>query len=214
MEGMEKVGRCVIIGASPDTDVDFVRQAVTEEDYVICADGGVRFAKEAGLAVRLTVGDFDSGAVPDDIAVEQYPVEKDYTDLELAVEKGVGLGYRRFLILGGTGGRFAHTLMNIMMLFRYARLGIHIQLEDADMQLYAMTGLDITSHIPANQTYSVFSIGGDSLVSEIGAKYPLNHQMLPGFNSVGVSGISNFSQDGADIILHQGNLLIVIEKNV
>lgn len=45
MERMEKIGRCVIIGASPDTDVDFLRHTVRAEDYVICADGGADFAR-------------------------------------------------------------------------------------------------------------------------------------------------------------------------
>lgn len=214
MEGMEKIDRCVIIGASPDTDVNFLRQAVRAEDYVICADGGAAFARAAGLRVDLTVGDFDSGDVPVDTPVEQYPPEKDYTDLELAVKRSVERGFRRILILGGTGGRFVHTLMNVMLMFRCARYGIEVTLEDAQMLAYAMTEPEKASRIPPNRTYSVFSIGGDSIVSEIGAKYPLDHHTLPGFNAIGVSGVSNFSQDGAEVILHQGNLLIVIEKNI
>ncbi len=212
---MEEIRRCVIIGASPDTDAAFLRRTVVAEDYVICADGGVDFARAAGLRVDLAVGDFDSScAVPQDVQVEQYPPEKDYTDLELAVEKGAERGFRRFLILGGTGGRLVHTIMNVMLLFRCARRGIAVSLEDPQLLAYAMTNPGEESRIPPNRTYSVFSVGGDSIVSEIGAKYPLDHHVLPGFDSVGVSGVSNYSQEGAKVILHQGNLLIVIEKNI
>ncbi len=214
MERMEKIGRCVIIGASPDTNIDFIRNAVQAEDYVICADGGADFARAAGIRVDLAVGDFDSGAIPADAPVEQYPPEKDYTDLELAVKRGVESGFRRFLILGGTGGRLVHTIMNLMLLFRCARHGIEVMLEDSELLAYVLTGAEASSRIPPGVTYSVFSVGGDSIVSEVGAKYPLDHHILPGFDSTGVSGVSNFSQDGAEVILHRGNLLIVIEKHV
>ncbi len=211
---MAEIKRCVIIGASPDTDVDFIRNAVRRDDFVIAADGGVHHARQAGLTVGLAIGDFDSGEAPDDLETLRYPVEKDYTDLELAVEQGIERGFHRFLIFGGTGGRLVHTIMNIMLMFRCARRGIEVSLEDSDILAYVMTGAETVSRIPPNVTYSVFSVGGDSIVSEIGAKYPLDHHVLPGFESTGVSGVSNFSQDGAEVILHQGNLLIVIEKNI
>lgn len=208
---MEKVARCVIIGASPDTDVDFIRRTVSPADYVICADGGLRFAQAAGLPIRMVVGDFDSGSVPADIRVVRYPIEKDFTDLELAVEKGIEAGFNDFLILGGTGGRFTHTLANVMLLFRYALRGISVALEDGDTRSQVLTAPESVMRIPPSVTYSVFSVGGDSVISEIGAKYPLDHHVLTGFDSLGVS---NFSCDGASVVLHQGNILIVIEKNV
>ena len=130
------------------------------------------------------------------------------------MEQGIERGFHRFLIFGGTGGRLVHTIMNIMLMFRCARRGIEVSLEDSDILAYVMTGAETVSRIPPNVTYSVFSVGGDSIVSEIGAKYPLDHHVLPGFESTGVSGVSNFSQDGAEVILHRGNMLIVIEKNI
>lgn len=52
--------RCVIIAGSPDTNSDFLSEVIKPDDYVICADRGCNFAKQAGITPNLVVGDFDS----------------------------------------------------------------------------------------------------------------------------------------------------------
>lgn len=52
--------RCVIISGSPDTNSDFLSEVIKPDDYVICADRGCDFAKQAGITPNLVVGDFDS----------------------------------------------------------------------------------------------------------------------------------------------------------
>lgn len=205
---MAEVDRCVIIGASPDTDVEFIRRTVCKGDYVLCADGGYHFAQQAGVPVHLVVGDFDSGAEPSGIETVRYPVEKDYTDLELTVLRGMERGFRRFLILGGTGGRLPHTLANILLMFRFARKGVQVSLADPEMTAFVLTVPGEKAQIPPGITYSVFSVGGDALVSEIGAKYPLDHYRLSGVASMGVS---NESLQGSTVLLHEGQILIITE---
>ena len=41
--------RCVIIAGSPDTNSDFLSEVIKPDDYVICADRGCNFAKQAVL---------------------------------------------------------------------------------------------------------------------------------------------------------------------
>ena len=41
--------RCVIIAGSPDTNSDFLSEVIKPDDYVICADRGCNFAKQAGF---------------------------------------------------------------------------------------------------------------------------------------------------------------------
>ena len=52
--------RCVIISGSPDTDISFIKQVVKSNDYVICADQGYHFTKEANIKPDLIIGEFDS----------------------------------------------------------------------------------------------------------------------------------------------------------
>lgn len=52
--------RCVIISGSPDTDVNFIKEQVLPDDYIICADKGCEYALLSGIVPNLVVSDFDS----------------------------------------------------------------------------------------------------------------------------------------------------------
>ena len=50
------------------------------------------------------MGDFDSlGYRPDHPNVRSFRPEKDFTDMHIAVKEGMALGYKHFVIFGGTG---------------------------------------------------------------------------------------------------------------
>ena len=108
-------GICYIVGAMSLTPA--LRPYPTAEDYVIAADRGYDSLMAYGVVPDLAVGDFDSlGYQPDHPNVIQLPVEKDDTDMVYALRKGLELGYRRFVLLGGVGGRLEHTLANLQLL--------------------------------------------------------------------------------------------------
>src|ERR1700730_8026779 len=75
---------------------------------VIAADGGAELAWMLGLSVDLVVGDMDSISA-ETLAgierVERHAVEKDATDLELALVAALRFEPERVLVLGGGGGR-------------------------------------------------------------------------------------------------------------
>ena len=106
---------CYIVGAmslTPD-----LRPYPTSGDYVIAADRGFDSLVAYGVNPDLAVGDFDSlGHRPNHPNVIQLPAEKDDTDMVYAIRKGLELGYRRFILLGGVGGRLEHTLGNLQLL--------------------------------------------------------------------------------------------------
>lgn len=107
-------GICYIVGAGPIEDLLL---KPSEKDFIIAADAG--YLQMAGLSAvpDLVVGDFDSmGQKPNHPNVVVYPKEKDATDMLLAIDEGLRRGYRKFVILGGLGGRLDHTLANIQAL--------------------------------------------------------------------------------------------------
>ena len=57
---MEEVKTCLIIGAAPLRDPRSLLSAYHPDEFVICADGGLRAAQECGIHPDLAVGDFDS----------------------------------------------------------------------------------------------------------------------------------------------------------
>ncbi len=77
----------------------------------MAADGGYQFIKRLGLVPQRVIGDLDS--LPAEQAVElenrgiileRYPIEKDETDLELALRRGVAEGFAVIMVAGALGG--------------------------------------------------------------------------------------------------------------
>ena len=92
-------GICYIVGSRPPGEIALARG---REALVIAADGGLRHLEAQGLTADLIVGDFDSlGRVPEGDNILRHPVEKDDTDMLLAVRTGLDRGYRIFVLYGG-----------------------------------------------------------------------------------------------------------------
>ena len=81
------------------------RVVVPAHDLVIAADSGLHVARALNLRVDLLVGDLDSVS-PEAIAdtpIERHPVDKDATDLELAIDAAVRRGASHMVVIGGSG---------------------------------------------------------------------------------------------------------------
>lgn len=89
------MARCVIIGAG-ELDADFLSDfSWREDDYIICADGGLYHAQQAGIRPDLLIGDQDSfvEGFPKGIPALTCRPEKDDSDMMLAVKEGISRGY-------------------------------------------------------------------------------------------------------------------------
>jgi len=89
---------------------------------VIAVDGGFLRAQAAGVAVHVLVGDLDSlpeAPLPTGLEVVRHPMEKDATDLELALDYAVSLSPEKLHLFGALGERLDHTLANLNLLERY-----------------------------------------------------------------------------------------------
>jgi len=125
-----------------------------EGDYIIAADGGYAQLASRGIEPDLVVGDFDSlGTVPEHLNIKRSPVEKDDTDMMIAVKHGLKLGIRAFIIDGGLGGRFDHTLANIQLLAYIANNGAY----------GVLLGRDICITVLRNGTISFSLCSGDEI---------------------------------------------------
>jgi thiamine pyrophosphokinase len=96
---------------------DHLRPELAQElpvpDLVVAADSGYEAAISLGYRVDVVVGDMDSittSPLPDHVLVDRHPIEKDQTDLDLAMERAVREDPGRMVIVGGTGGRHDHEL--------------------------------------------------------------------------------------------------------
>lgn len=179
---------CFIFGASPEKVAPIKAQ---RGDLVIAADGGYDKLKALGIKPDLLLGDFDSieaGAAETDAEQLRYPVEKDDTDMLLAVKTGFERGYEVFVIYGGVGGRLDHTLANVQTLAYIARRGGRGYLMGNGFVITALYNDELLLSASKRGNISVFAHGGDARgVTLEGLKYPLKNAVLSCDVPLGVS---------------------------
>lgn len=201
---------CYIVGAMSLTPS--LRPYPIPGDYVIAADRGFDSLIAYGVRPDLAVGDFDSlGHRPNHPNVIQLPVEKDDTDMVFALRKGLELGYRRFVLLGGVGGRLEHTLGNLQLLDWLTLHGAQGFLAgEKTVATCIRNGMRVT--FPPSKTgyLSVFCNSGSAEnVTLEGLKYPLLQHTLTNDFPLGVS--NQFLGERAQVSVERGSLLLLWE---
>ena len=132
------------------TDIAFAFEYLKSLDcgWWIGVDSGLRAMKKLGIIPNLAVGDFDS--VDEEtlayfrsirfIDWEEYPAEKDETDIELAVRRAVAMGPERITVLGGTGTRIDHTCGALKTMKIALDAGIDMEIVDPWQRMYLIRG--------------------------------------------------------------------------
>ncbi len=183
--------------------------------FIICADGGYRYAKELGIVPDLFVGDFDSysGELPSGINVHKSIPEKDDTDTLLAVREAIETGCEKIRLYGALGARIDHTFANVQtMIFAYDR-GCALKIIDETNEM-SLQGVGEKSYIRRDDWYfSLFAVGGNARISSCrGVKYPIeDYEMKPGF-PIGVS--NEITAEKAVLCVESGLVLVVRSKRL
>jgi thiamine pyrophosphokinase len=196
---------CYIVGAGETDD-----SAVFEPDsYIIAADGGYALLERRGITPDLIIGDFDSlGWVPQSGEVLRLPVEKDDTDLAVALREAFSRGYSSITVYGALGGRLDHTLANLQLIAAAASEGKEVYLVGGGYTVTALCGGSLHFAEGGSGYISVFAHGGDAEgVYERGLKYPLDNATLTCRVPLGVS--NEFTGAAASVSVSRGTLIIM-----
>lgn len=207
--------RCVIIAGSPDADVEFIAKQVKSCNYLICADKGYTYAKNAGVIPDMIVGDFDSynGELPDDCEIIKLDSHKDDTDLLHCVDVALARGYKKFTILAATGGRFDHTFANVSVLMYLNKKGAEGEIISEKEIIRFLSNGEYSFNGYKGKTFSLFPFGCERVNATYrGAEYPLDGDYLIAENPMGVSNV--FVLDEANVKINYGNAIIVINKSI
>ena len=199
---------CYIAGASPEA----VKISPRPGDFLIAADGGLDHLARWGLRADLLVGDLDSlGAMPAGVPCKKFPREKDDTDLALAMEEAIALGYAHIIMTGAWGGRPDHSAGNLQLLVRAARRGRFARMLCGE---YTATAI-AAGHklcLKGQGAVSVFAWGGEARgVTIRGLEYPLEGAVLHDDTPLGVSNTLNGE---GEISLEQGTLLVFYQEDI
>jgi thiamine pyrophosphokinase len=203
-----------LVFAGGDAIPRAVGELLERDRLVIAADSGLDHAHALGFHADLLVGDLDSvdadvlrAARDQGTRVEHHPVEKDATDLELALEAARSRGATRVTVVGGAGGRLDHLLANALLLAapRFGDLEIDALLPPARVAVvrssHTLLGRpgEICTLLPAG--------GPADGVTTSGLRYPLRDERLPAGTTRGVSNV--FVDPTATVAVRTGVLLAI-----
>ena len=179
--------------------------------YVICADGGYRHMKTLGLRADILIGDMDSvGEETEPDNVLRYPVRKDFTDGEIAVNYALEKGFSEIVMVGFVGTRMDHTLTNIFLLKKIKEQGKSGCVIDAHNEIYCSA--DITLDGKKGDIVSIIPVGGnaDGVTTE-GLEYPLCGETLEFGKGRGVSNV--MTGERCRITVENGTALIIKSRD-
>jgi thiamine pyrophosphokinase len=176
-------------------------------DRVICADGGYRVARGAGISPDLIIGDLDSvNGEPAALGakVEQFPADKDYSDFELALHRAEGYAPDRIYVYGAQGGRIDHELTNVLLI---AHARVPVVSVERDSEIYAVKDrLVLTGK--KGMICSLLALGGPCRIEDMrGFRYCIRNEMLRP-SSRGLSNV--VTADTATVSLAGGRLVVVV----
>jgi len=198
---------------------EFLSDLVSNENYtmIIAADHGLYAADRLNIKLDYILGDFDSvSPVLLDkfrklkVPIQTFPIEKDKTDTQIAIELALLNHATSIDIIGATGSRMDHVLANIHLLMLPMQLNIQAALIDRNNKIYLKDKSfaimkeeqfgDYVSLLPFGDTVTGLTLTG--------FKYPLNHITYMAGNSL---GISNIIKEEKAVIELTGGTLVVIE---
>lgn len=178
-------------------------------DVVVAADGGARSARLLGLTVDILVGDLDSAddhAVATAGEVRHHPVDKDDTDLELALATVVDAGIDSATVVATLAGRADHALGNLLVVAgdRWAGLRLDLRVDGTHCRV-VRDAWQIVGN--PGDVVSLLAVGGPATgVTTTGLAWTLGDAVLqPGLGL----GLSNrMTAPTAEVRVSSGVLLV------
>lgn len=187
-------------------------------DLIVAVDGGLRHVSALGLTPHWIIGDMDSVA-PDEldhwqakgVRIDRYPVEKDETDLELALQTVIQAGYQTIKIAAATGGRLDHTLGNLNLLSDPRLQDFNVRLDDGQVEIFVIR-TDAEINGTAGDIVSLLPLGAAVAgVLTTDLKFPLRRETLYPEKTRGISNV--MLGEHARVEITHGTLLCIHYRN-
>ena len=189
-----------VILNSPLPDSSTLARALKPASLIVAADGGANRAAECGISPHVVIGDLDSAThnTLNQLArcrCVRRPSQA-HSDLEKALDFLIEEKYQAANILGASGGRLDHQLVNLSIAQKYCA-ALRLTLYDDYGLGFFLNAADkeavLTLDLEKGQKLSLVSFCGAQRIRTSGLKFPLSDESL----QCGVrDGLSNEVLDG------------------
>lgn len=195
-----------------------VLSQISDQDILIAVDGGLKYITESNLLPDLIIGDLDS-ADPKvvesfrqiGVEIRKFPVEKDETDLELALQAVFEMQSDEVWVIGALGKRIDQTLGNIFLIASSRFESIDLRLIDGAQEIFVIrTSKTILGE--RGDRISLLPLNGPvNGIHTLGLYYPLENETLYPYQTRGIS--NKMTQSEAKITIREGLLLCIHETS-
>ena len=206
----------IFLNGSPDSS-GLIRHVAGGADLVVAADGGARYALEAGVVPDLVVGDMDS--LGEDLAreverrgayLERHPVRKDKMDGHLAVLAAREWGATAADLLCAVGGRLGAIFAVTHILLAAERIGLRSTVVADRGRVFVIEAGSRTVRGEPQDSVSIFALSGFAAgVTLDGMEYPLEDAGLEPGDTLGFH--NELIGNEARVSVREGALLVVHE---
>ena len=208
--------RAIIFANGVLNNIQDVHDIILPDDLIIAADGGTTHCQALGIKPSVVVGDLDSlntdylkSLQTSGTEIISYPINKDQTDLELAIRKALDLGCDEILVLGALGARWDMTIANLLLPAASEFSKVTIRLIDGHQEVILLRGKgELTFKGKKGDILSLVPVGEDAEgVTLQGLEYPLEDDVLKFASTQGISNV--LLEDTATVYLKKGLLLCI-----
>ncbi|MBU2100728.1 thiamine diphosphokinase [Candidatus Micrarchaeota archaeon] len=201
-----------VIVCNGSVNTKWLYSFISEEDFLIAADGGANKLVKTKFVPDLIIGDMDSISKTAEKKYRKtkkikFPVEKDKIDLELALDYCIEKKFREIIILGAIGSRADMTLTNIFLLTRIPKK-IKAKIIHEEQEIYLIPKKKFSIQGTPGERISLFPVNGNVRGLTLkGFKYELKNHFLPFGIGIGLS--NEFKNKKALITAKDGIMLCV-----
>ena len=229
--------RVLVVAGSPEpSSPELLRRLVSDVDRVVAVDRGLDACIAADVTPNDFVGDADSASPVslsrlDEMgcAVCTFTTQKDYTDLGLALrilrdpsgeldatnraeKRALAKGSRlpQVILTCSSGGRPDHFLGVFGAMCEYADLEPMLVEDGFECHVLAPEGRRVwrAGAGDVGHTVSVVAIAADTLASERGLRWELDHVAMPVLSDLGVSNV--VEHEGDEVECHSGAVAVFL----
>lgn len=196
--------RCAVVCNGVVDDIRWLAERLSGYDTIFAADGGFSLCKTAGVLPAAVLGDMDSLAEEPGVEMIRHPAEKDSSDMEIAVDHALGLGFGGIDVYGALGGRIDHELCNIMVCAK--RPGAVRLLDRGSTVIALEAGRRFVGTGAPGDIVTVVALDAEARCGTEGLKYSLRDEPLPR----GSRGLSNVMEgDSFSVAVSSGTVLVI-----
>lgn len=191
---------------------------ITPTDFIIGVDHAAYWLIQNKIKPDFAIGDFDS-VTPKELEIIKsnskniltFPTDKDFTDLELAVNKAITLHPKSVEIYGSLGTRLDHSLVSIQLLEKLLKNNIPSAIIDNNNKCLICNSKAVIKKDKNYQYLSILPVSKIIVISISGCKYPLSRAKITRSLSLCVS--NEIVSGSATITIHRGLALVIQSRN-